>query len=114
MTREEAVSLLRRYRRDVYRYNERFLIFAKRNATFQICVYGRFLIDEMIRKIKDSSEDPIRIVGRFYSKLDEVLGDSDDDHFQTHRFAAMVELEAGNILRYLTTIEKERNDDAKN
>ena len=113
MTREQAISLLRRYRRDVYRYNSNYVLFAKRNTFFQTCVYGRFLIDELIRKIRHSAKDPISVVSGIYSDLDEVLGDSDDDHFQTHRFAAMVEYEAGNILRYLRTVEKERNEDGK-
>lgn len=114
MMREEAISLLRRYRRTAYRYNSRFIVFAKQNTVFQTCVYGRFLIDEMIRKIQYSKEDPIEIAYGIYSGLDWVLGESDDDHFETHRFAAMMEHEAGNILRYLKTVEKEQNEDAKN
>ena len=114
MTREEAISLLRRYRRDVYRYNEKTVIFPKRNAHFKICVYGRFLVDDLIRKIMHSYDDPIRVVSRRYSELDEILGDSDDDHFETHAFAALMEYECGNVLRYLTTIERTENEDAKN
>lgn len=114
MTREEAISLLRRYRRTAYRYNSRFIVFAKRNVLFQTCVYGRCLVDEMIREIRYSEEEPIKIVYDIYSDFDRVLGESDDDHFETHRFAALMEHEAGNILRYLKTVEKEQNEDAKN
>lgn len=114
MTREEAISLLRRYRRDVYRYNEDHVIFPKRNAYFRTCVYGKFLVDELIRKIRETDGDPIRTVGRIYSELDYILGDSDDDHFETHRFAALMEYECGNVLRYLRTIERTENEDAKN
>lgn len=114
MTREEAISLLRRYRRAVYRYNPKFILFAKRDALFHQCVYGKFLIEEMIREIRYSDEDPIEVVCGIYSYLDWILGESDDDHFETHRFAALMEHEAGNILRYLKTIEKEQNEDAKN
>lgn len=113
MTREEAISLLRRYRRDVYRYNEKSVIFPKRNAHFKICVYGRFLVDDLIRRIAVSYEDPIKVVSRRYSELDEILGDSDDDHFETHAFAALMEYEAGNVLRYLETVERKKNEDAK-
>lgn len=114
MTREEAVSLLRRYRRDVYRYNPKFIFFAKQNSLFKTCVYGRFLIDEMIRRIRHSDEDPIETVYDIYSDLDWILGESDDDHFETHKFAAVMEYEAGNILRYLKTVERKRNEDATN
>ena len=114
MTREEAISLLRRYRRDVYRYNEKTVIFPKRNAYFKICVYGCFLVDDLIRKIMHSYDDPIRVVSHRYSELDEILGDSDDDHFETHAFAALMEYECGNVLRYLTTVERKKNEDAKN
>ena len=114
MTREEAISLLRRYRRDVYRYNEKTVIFPKRNAYFKICVYGRFLVDDLIRKIMHSYDDPIRVVSRRYSELDEILGDSDDDHFETHAFAALMEYECGNVLRYLTTGERKKKKKKKN
>lgn len=114
MTREEAIMLLRRYRRDVYRYNEKTLMFPKRDHVFQVCVYGRFLIADMIRSILESPEDPIRVASGYYARLDEILGDSDDDHFETHRFAATMEHEAGNVLRYLRYMEKEKNEDAEN
>ena len=114
MTLEEAISLLRRYRRVAYRYNAKFIIFPKRNTLFQTCIYGSFLIDEMIRKIRCATDDPIEVVYKIYSDLDWVLGESDDDHFETHRFAALMEHEAGNILRYLKTGEREQNEDAEN
>ena len=113
MTREEARSLLRRYRREMYRYNPKAMIFPKRNDYLETCVYGDYLICELIRKINASQEDPIRVVSLVYIKLDDILGDSDDDHFETHRFAARMEQECGNILRYLRTAER-RNEDAKN
>lgn len=114
MTREEAISLLRRYRRAVYRYNPRFIHFAKQDVLFHKCIYGKFLIEEMIREIRYSDKDPIEVVRRIYSNLDWILGESDDDHFETHRFAALMEYEAGDILRYLKTIERKQNGDEKN
>lgn len=114
MTREEAISLLRRYRRTAYRYNSKLVVFPKRDTLFQTCIYGRFLIDEMIRKIRCAEDGPIEVVYGIYSDLDWVLGESDDDHFETHRFAALMEHEAGNILRYLKIVEKEQNEDAEN
>lgn len=114
MTRDEAASVLRRYRRSVFRYNEKYMIFSKRNTLFRECVYGKILVDEIIRRIRESNEDPIKVVSRLYSKLDSILGDSDDDHFETHAFAALMEYLTGDILQYLQKIEKEKNEDAEN
>lgn len=80
---------------------------AKRNVDYQVSVYGRFLVDYLIREIKNSTDDPIHTVQGFYSYLDWILGDSDDDHFETHRFAARMDYETGNILRYLKDMERE-------
>ena len=109
-TREEAVSLLRRYRRDVYRSRPKRELFTMKqyDAVVYSCVYGRYLVDELIRRIRCTDEPPIHVVYDLYSALDDVLSESDDDHFETHRFAAIMEHEAGNILRYLKTIEKEQ------
>lgn len=106
MTQEEAISLLRRYRRDVYRYKPQYIRFTKRDNLLMTCVYGRTLVDEIIRRIQHSTRNPIDIVYDIYSEFDSVLGESDDDHFETHRFASLVGHEAGNILRYLKGIEK--------
>lgn len=113
MTREEAVSLLRRYRRDVCRFNPRFFTMPQRNVLFRNCVYEKFLLDELIRRIRHSTEPPIDVVYDVYSMLDDILSESDDDHFETHRFAAELEREAGQILRYLKMKEKENKEDAK-
>ncbi len=113
ITREEARSLLRRYRREAYRYNPKAVIFPRRNEYLETCVYGDYLICELIRKISASTADPIQIVSLMYMELDDILGDSDDDHFETHRFAARMEQECGNILRYLRTAERRKNEDAK-
>lgn len=113
MTQEEAISLLRRYRRDVYRCNLSFVRFPKRDAYFQTYVYGRYLLSELIRRIRESEEDPIQVVSQAYSKLDYILGDSDDDHFETHRFTAKMEYECCEALRYLRTVERKKNEDAK-
>lgn len=114
MMQEEAISLLRRYRRNVYQRHSGSVTFLKRDVYFQTCVYGRYLVSELIRKIHESEDDPIQVVSRAYSELDDILGDSDDDHFETHRFAARMEHECGNVLRYLWTVERKKNEDAKN
>ena len=113
MTREETISLLRRYRRDVYAYSPKRVILPGQNAWFHICVYGKVLVNELIQRIRASQDDPIQMIERFYSDMDFILGESDDDHFVTHRFAAIAEAECGNILRYLKNIERKKNEDDK-
>ena len=102
MTREKAISALRRYKRTAYRCNDTLVIFPMKRSSYWItCVYGQYLVDALIGRIRNSSLDPIEVVGQLYSDLDTVLGESDDDHFETHQFASIMEYEAGNIMRYL-------------
>ena len=77
-----------------------------------LCI--RAISSELIRRIRESEDDPIQVVSQVYSELDYILGDSDDDHFETHRFAAKMEYECGEVLRYLRTVERKKNEDAKN
>ena len=112
-TREEAVSLLRRYRRDVYRSRPKRELFTMKqyDAVVYTCVYGRYLVDELIRRIRCTDEPPIHVVYDLYSALDDVLSESDDDHFETHSFASLLENECGDILRYLKHMEAEKQNE---
>lgn len=107
MTREEAVSLLRRYRRDAYSYNPKCFARPKGDVEFRNYVYGRYLCDELIDAIRHSKEPPIDVVYDSYAMFDTILSESEDDHFETHSFAAVMEHEAGRILRYLKQKERE-------
>lgn len=111
MTCDEAVSLLRRYRRDAYTYNSSFLTMKDRDTLFVYGVYGRFLVEELIRRIKAGRESPVDVVHDFYTMMDDMLCETDDDHFETLRFARRMEHETGNILRYLREKEKENEHD---
>lgn len=108
MTREEAISLLRRYKRDVYGCDRKLFDFRGEKTRFKISVYGRFLCDRLICEIRNSKDGPIEVVHDYYSMFDDVLCESDDDHFGTHNFARILEYEAGQILRYLR--KEEEND----
>lgn len=90
MMREEAVSLLRRYKRDLRsRYKARFVHFYTQDVMFKRSVMGSFLCDTLISRIRHSPEPPIDVVYDFYSMLDDVLSESEDDHFETHQFASV-------------------------
>ena len=121
MTRDEAISLIRRYKRDTFfmcnvgrwprflkRKNSRVAIQIA-DIRWKISVYGQFLCNYLIDKIEHSNSDPIEEVYKLYSLLDDVLGDSADDHFVTHKFAAIMENQTGHILRYLRSKE-DKND----
>lgn len=110
MTKEKAITLLRRYRRSEYLDRFNLSIFLERDPEFLRCIYGRHLIDELIRMIRESSYDPIDVVWQLYSDLDTVLAESDDDHFITHNYAARMEHECGMIMRYLKRADKEKNE----
>ena len=79
----------------------------RRDYQFLNEVYTNYLIDELIRRIRKSDDPPLTVVYDLYSMLDDILAESDDDHFHTHGFASILEHECGNILRYL----KDKEDD---
>lgn len=111
MTQEEAIRKLRFYRRYVYDRAAETMWFPQQSSVFTTSVYGSFLVDELIRKIYHSGADPIFLVGQMYTQLDDVLSESDDDHFVTHEFAAIMEAECGNILRFLQSEEAKNAED---
>lgn len=115
MTREEAISLLRRYRRDETYVPSKKLFGWQRNYEFDRAVYERMLVLELIRKIKTTDKSPISVVRNFYYKMDDMVCESDSA--KTWAFASTMENCAGDILRYLqegTSKEKRRKEDAKN
>lgn len=108
VTKEEAVSFLRRYRQSLC-VHRRCLSCSKNH--FQICVYRDFLVSELIRRIRadESVIDPVKIVDWYYSWFDYILGESDDDHFVTHDFAARMALETERIRKALRECDANLN-----
>lgn len=110
MTREKAVLLLRRYRRDeVYKPSKKLLGW-RMNYQFMRASYERFLVLELIRRINTSTKDPIKIVQDLYYEMDDIVCES--DRSKTWAFASTMENCCADILRYLR--EKEKDEDAKN
>lgn len=106
MTREEAVSWLRQYRRNDTYKPSRQLFGWRSNYDFNRAVYERYLILELIDRIKQSSIPPIEVVRRFYYDMDDILCESENS--RTWAFASTMENCAGDILRYLRGKEAER------
>lgn len=98
MTKEEAISLLRRYRREETYTPSRNLLGWKMTHDFKRSVYERYLILELIRRIKESNCPPTVVIRSFYSFMDEMIGDS--DHSRTWEFASYMEMCLRDILIY--------------
>jgi hypothetical protein len=99
MTREEAVSLLRRYRREETYIPSRKLFGWKRTYDFDRAVYERMLILELIQRIKRTDDPPIKVVQQFWYEMDDMLCGSDSP--KTWAFASIMENCATDILIYL-------------
>ncbi|MBQ8707846.1 MAG: hypothetical protein IJ523_07155 [Succinivibrionaceae bacterium] len=116
MTREEAVSLLRRYRRDETYIPSKKLFGWKLNYEFMRSVYERMLILELIQRIKQSDRGPMTVVRDFYYKMDDILCESENP--KTWAFASTMENCAADIVRYMEEEfireKRRKRRDAKN
>lgn len=113
MTAEEAIGWLRKYRRDIPRFNYTYGALHQ-NKEFLYQSFEQYIVQELIEamKIINSRSDPIDIVFRLYCDLDHVLSHSDDDHRITHNCASMMENITRDILRYLREKEIQKNDES--
>lgn len=109
LTREEAVVWLLAWRDEfVPKYNLDFSPRMNRAITSGLeAVYMNGLIDELIERVRNGTEDPITEVAMYYYEMDEILATSDDDHYITHRFASFMEDKAHSVLTYLQKKERE-------
>lgn len=105
MTKEEAVSWLRRYRRDV-KLNP-FTIrtpWYKKDYIRERYVYERMLILELIERIKKSDKRPEEVIHGLYWDVDMFMLDSDNP--RTHKFLRIIERCLGDILEELDAYKK--------
>lgn len=74
MTKERAVSLLRRYRQEELSPPEHYCLETWTMREFGYNVYARYLSGEMIRKIKSApeTESPIETVNHYICWMDNV------------------------------------------
>ena len=105
MTKEEAVSWLRRYRRGV-KLNP-FTIrtpWYKADYIRERYVYERMLILELIERIKNSNKRPEEVIHGLYWDVDMFMLDSDNP--RTHKFLRIIERCLGDILEELDAYKK--------
>lgn len=109
MTREQAVVWLMAWREQyIPKYNLDFSDNIKRYVTTGVAsVWMNALVDDLIDRVQNGTEDPITEVAMYYYDMDEVLALSDDSHLVTHRFAGFMEEWAHTILSYLQKKERE-------
>lgn len=100
MTKEEAISALRRYRREeTFPPSRRMLGGGKRCYEFNRAVYERYLVLELIHRIMDSPLPPIEVVRRFYWAMDDIICES--ERRRTWAFVSIMENCAHDIVIYL-------------
>ena len=109
MTKSEAISLLRRYRREqLFKPSPRLarISLVYRNSSYIEEIYSRTLVLELIRKVNEAPEDadPLSVIRDFYYFMDDMVCESVNP--STWAFASTLENETGDILRYLRWKEK--------
>ena len=112
LTKEQAIAWLAVWRDcRVPKYNLDFSIRTKRGISSGTeSAYISHLLNTLIERIRESNDDPLTVVGRFWYAMDEILATSDDDHYITHQFAGFMENETHRILNFLQRKEKEMNE----
>lgn len=101
MTRDRAISLLRRYRPGELSPPKHYCLASWTMYEFGERVYTRYLVGELIRRLRcaPSSQYPMDIVQRFYWEIDEILVNSKNPI--TSQFTRAIDRIVGDILDYL-------------
>lgn len=68
---------------------------------FAIRSYVKAIIPDVIQKVQDTGEDPVKIVNDLYCKMDMILAASEDDAFITHNFTNHMMQSCLFILEYM-------------
>lgn len=101
MTRDRAISLLRRYRQKELSRPEHYCLEAWTMYEFGERVYTRFIIRELITRIRDApaSTNPLSVIQKFYYWADDMMIDSPNQI--TKRFTKTIYRIATDISEYL-------------
>ena len=106
MTREEAVTLLRKYRRET-RISPLYVPFFRNDYRMERYVLDRYLTKGLIREIGNSDSNPISIIQEAYWNVDDLILESSNPY--TNHFARMVQCSLGDILEFLLENERKRS-----
>ncbi|MEG2624361.1 MAG: hypothetical protein RSC06_15840 [Clostridia bacterium] len=101
MTKERAVSLLRRYRQEELSPPEHYCLAERTMQEFGYNVYAGYLSGEMIRKIKSApeTENPIETIHHYICWIDEIRVNNGNPI--TDRFVGNVISVVDSIQQYL-------------
>lgn len=106
--RESAIRVIRQYLCEKRRRSR--LPHVKRKWEYEEEAYTRYLCRRLIEDVCRSEEDPILVIRRLYWMLDDVLSESDEDHFITHSNCSRMLNIVGGILERLRKEERRRNE----
>jgi len=109
MTKERAISLLRRYRQEELSPPEHYCLATWTMRKFGYNIYARYLSEEMIRKIKSvpETENPVETIHRYICWIDEIRVNRGNPI--TDRFVGDVICIADSIQQYLGEHEEGYN-----
>ena len=99
MTRTQASALIGRY---ILKYSVKMKrTYYSETPKWRRLFYRIFMAQKLKQKILESNDDPIRVVGRVFMELDEILGDLEEGQWQAHEQCAHMLLATEDILRLL-------------
>ena len=101
MTKERAISLLRRYRGGVLSPPQHYCLATWTMYEFGERVYMQYIVGELINRIRDAppSVHPLDVVQKFYYWIDDIMLDSKNPI--TQRFTKTVYRIATDLSEYL-------------
>lgn len=105
MTRGEAVNWLRKYKREIPKYNFRRSNPMK-DPEFLWSSRAMFAADELIFRIQNEDRDPLDVVEEWCMIMGRTLFNADIDHEITIKYASMMEVIGRDILRCMRAADK--------
>lgn len=109
LTKDEAIVwILAWAETSIPKYNRDYQSSMRNHITSGVAAsWMQGLVDELIDRIRNGTEDPITEVAMYYYEMGDIIERSDDDHVITHRFAGFMEEWSHCILSYLKKKEQE-------
>lgn len=108
MTKERAISILKRYRRDICARQYCWSYSCRQNR-IKRCACKEYLVSELIHRIRIKDLDPIDTVSEFIFWIESVLEEADEDHRITEEFIRVIDDEACDIERMLLIMNEKEN-----
>ena len=105
LTRGEAVTWLRKYKKDIPIQNFRYGDLMK-NQEFLWSSRAMFTADELIFRIQERDCDPLEVVRDWCNVMSNAMIEIEDGHIISLRYAGMMEAIGRDILRCMRAVDK--------